>query len=143
MSPHPLPSARALAPGESLVRKQRVSELRAVAHPDLAVDMPEVELDRLRAQEQRVRDALVRLTFGHHRRDLSFLRRQLGTARPRPALRPPTTGAQLSYRLLRPRQRTERYEPPVRIVQMPARLDAPPVTSQPLTPAQLRARSLE
>ena len=47
----------------------------AVADVELAVDVAEVGLDRLRAEEERVRDALVRLSLGDHGRDLHLLRR--------------------------------------------------------------------
>src|SRR3954454_25396647 len=76
--------AQSVAPGESLVRKERVGQLGAVAHVELAVDVAEVELDRLRAQEQRVGDALIRPALGDQHRDLQLLRGQLVAAGPRP-----------------------------------------------------------
>ena len=97
-----LSAVDALASGESLVRKDsgrrcgrggsaRASSVRLVI-VQLAIDVPEVGLDRLGAEKERGRDALVRRALGHHRRDLQLLRRstrrsaRAGRGRARPPL---------------------------------------------------------
>ena len=62
-------------------------ELNAGADAELAVDVAEVELDRLDAHEERRRDFLVGLPLGDELRHLPFGGRQL-PARRRPAAEP-------------------------------------------------------
>ena len=52
-------------------------QLAAGAHVELAEDAAQVEVDRLRAEEERGADLLVRLALGDVQRDLQLLRRQL------------------------------------------------------------------
>jgi hypothetical protein len=53
-----------------LVGCEQSGELRPAADVHLSVDVCEVELDRLRAEEQRRRDVAVRLPLGDLKRDL-------------------------------------------------------------------------
>lgn len=65
-----------------LLAAEAVGELRAGADAELPVDVPEVEVDRLRAQEELGGGLLVRRAAGDDERDLELLRRQpLGARR--------------------------------------------------------------
>ena len=110
---------------------------------ELAVDVAQVVVDGLRAEEQLRRRLARRVALGEHERDLELARRQL-VERARVALaRRLAGGEQLGPGALRPRRRAELVEGVDGAAQLLARLHAPARAPQPLAVAQARAGLLE
>src|SRR5437016_14264068 len=89
------------------LRAQRPRELVARPDAELPIDVPQVVLDRLRAEEEFRGGLARRAAAGEEQRDLELLGRQVSE---RAGVAPPRRfpgGAQLGARKLRPRRRTE------------------------------------
>ena len=131
----------ALALGQ--LHRHQPRELRAAADVELAVDLAEVVLDRLRREEQRGRHLAVRHALRDEERDLQLVRRQPRAGRLRAPPRRRARRAQLRHRALAPRRRAEplerRQRRPQRLARLGTRLRAP----QALAVRELRPRELE
>ena len=110
---------------------------------ELAVDACQVELDRLRAEEERRGNVAVRPSLGDLKRDLKLLRGQLLGRRGIASGDRLAARSQLAACLLRPGGRAEPVEELNRAAQMLTRLDAALRASEPLAVEELRPRALE
>jgi hypothetical protein len=108
---------------------------------ELAVDARQVELDRLRAEEERRGDVAVRSALSDLKRDLKLLRGELlGCRGIAPGDRLPAR-SELAACLLRPGRRAEPVEELNRAAQMLSRVDAVLRASEPLAVEELRPRA--
>lgn len=110
---------------------------------ELAIDLGEVVLDRLRAEEEGLGRLLVARARGDGPQDLKLLRRQLvETAGIAPARRL-TGGLELGAGALCPRRSLEAFEELVGDAQVLAGLRPRPRPAEPLAVVELDARPLE
>src|SRR3954470_520267 len=102
------PSTKArLRGGADCVGAERVGKLRARGDLELAVDAREVDLDRLRRDEERLCDVLVRHVLGRHLRDTALARRERLEPTQHQAARPRTRRGELGLCALFERRRAE------------------------------------
>src|SRR3954452_3521512 len=117
-------------------------QLHPGAHPQLAEDVAQAEVDRARAEEELRGDVAVAEPLRHTLGDLHLLGRQLvQSARIAPASALPA-GARLPLRAFGPQATPERFEGLERRSQMATGVPAPPRPAQELAERQLRPRAL-
>src|SRR6266567_6825881 len=110
---------------------------------EFAVDACQVELDRLRAEEERGGNVAVRPSLSDLKRDLKLLRGQLLGRRGIASGDRLAARSKLAACLLRPGGRAEPVEELNRTAQMLARVDAALRASEPLPVEELRPRAIE
>src|SRR5262249_46405862 len=118
-------------------------ELHPRGDPELREHVPEVEVDRPRAQEELRGDRLVRRAPGDQLRDLELLRGQPVQRARVVALRSEPAAAQLDPRTLCPRGGAELVERPDRTAELAASLSSLPRPPERLAGQEPRAGGRE
>src|SRR5829696_8182370 len=126
-----------------VVRRQGAREFRTRADGELAVHAPEVQFDRLRAEEQTGGDLPIGGAGTRKERDLELARREAVDERWAARARCLSAGAQLLPRSVRPAGRAEPLEAEEGGSQVIAGGAAVTGAAEPLSPCQLDACALE